>query len=33
MVDTTEIFKVQALRKCRNLAIDRFSSEYMTYFF
>ena len=28
-----EIFKVQALRKCRNLAIDRFSSEYMTYFF
>lgn len=28
-----EIFKVKALLKCRNLAIDKFSSEYMTYFF
>ena len=28
-----EILKVSALKKCRDLAHDRFSSEYMTYFF
>ena len=28
-----EILKVSALKKCRDLAYDRFSSEYMTYFF
>lgn len=28
-----EILKVSALKKCRILSLDRFSSEYMTYFF
>ena len=28
-----EILKVSALKKCRDLACDKFSSEYMTYFF
>lgn len=28
-----EIIKVSALKRCRELSIDRFSSEYMTYFF
>lgn len=28
-----EIIRVSALKKCRDLAKDRFSSEYMTYFF
>ena len=28
-----EIIKVSAIKKCRNLSNDRFSSEYMTYFF
>ena len=28
-----EIIKVSALKKCRDLSSDRFSSEYMTYFF
>ena len=28
-----EIIKVSALKKCRSLSIDKFSSEYMTYFF
>ena len=28
-----EIIKVSALKKCRNLSNDKFSSEYMTYFF
>ena len=28
-----EIIKVSALKKCRDLSNDRFSSEYMTYFF
>jgi spore coat polysaccharide biosynthesis protein SpsF (cytidylyltransferase family) len=28
-----EIIKVSALKKCRSLSYDRFSSEYMTYFF
>ena len=28
-----EILKVSALKKCRDLANDKFSSEYMTYFF
>ena len=29
----SEIIKVTALKKCRNLSCDKFSSEYMTYFF
>lgn len=29
----SEIIKVSALKKCRNLSCDKFSSEYMTYFF
>ena len=29
----SEIIKVSALVKCRNLSNDKFSSEYMTYFF
>ena len=28
-----EIIKVSALKKCRSLSNDKFSSEYMTYFF
>ena len=28
-----EIIKVKALQKCENLAVDKYSSEYMTYFF
>ena len=28
-----EIIRVSALKKCKNLSIDKLSSEYMTYFF